>query len=64
VIGTQIVEKMKSDGGNKYSGGRIYAPDTEKWYKGKLELMSNGKLKVAGCVLGGAICRSQSWTRQ
>ena len=64
VIGTQIVENMSADGDNTYSGGRIYAPDTEKWYKGNLELLSNGQLKVAGCVLGGIICRSQNWTRQ
>lgn len=63
VIGTQIVQDMAPDGGDKYSGGRIYAPDTEKWYNGKLELLPDGQLKVAGCVLGGLICRSQNWAR-
>jgi len=64
VIGTQIVQNMTPEGNNKYAGGRIYAPDTEKWYNGKLELLSNSQLKVAGCVLGGLVCRSQTWTRQ
>ncbi|WP_420587468.1 DUF2147 domain-containing protein [Ruegeria sp.] len=63
-VGTQIIKDMVSDGENEFSGGKIYAPDTERWYNGNLELKSNGQLKVAGCVLGGIICRSQNWTKQ
>lgn len=61
-VGTQIITEMTASGDGKYTGGKIYAPDTEKTYNGKLTL--NGSvLKVSGCVFGGVICRSQNWTR-
>ena len=53
---------MKPDGANRWSGGRIWAPDEDTTYDSKLELKGN-VLKVSGCVLGGAICRGQNWRR-
>lgn len=43
--------------------GMVWAPDTEKTYKAKLEFKSMN-LEVSGCVVGGLICRSQLWTRE
>lgn len=63
IIGTEIIEGMKQKSGTKYSGGRIYAPDTEKWYKSKIKVKDDNTLKVSGCVAGGIICRGQVWTR-
>ena len=60
--GRQIIADMSPNGGGKYSGGTIWAPDTDKTYKSKMVLSGNN-LTVKGCVLGGAICRGQSWTR-
>lgn len=62
VVGRSIIKNMKSDGGGKYSGGTIWAPDKDKTYASKMQLSGN-KLKVSGCVAGGLICRSQTWTR-
>lgn len=62
VVGRSIIKNMKIDGGGKYSGGTIWAPDKDKTYASKMQLSGN-KLKVSGCVAGGIICRSQSWTR-
>ncbi len=62
IVGRKIINGMKANGGGKYSGGTIWAPDTDKTYKSKMALSGN-KLKVSGCVAGGIICRSQSWTR-
>jgi len=55
---------MKKKSETSYKRGKIYAPDTKKWYKSKMTLQADDKLKVSGCVLGGVICRSQVWTRQ
>jgi len=62
IVGRKIINGMKSNGGGKYSGGTIWAPDVDKTYKSKMTLSGN-KLKVSGCVGGGLICRSQTWTR-
>ena len=64
IIGSEIIEKMQKKSDTKYAGGRIYAPDTEKWYKSKIKVKDQDTLKVSGCVAGGIICRGQIWTRQ
>ena len=61
-IGATIIKDMEDKGNGKYSGGQIWAPDEDKWYKAKMKLNSNGTLTVSGCVLGGVICRDQEWT--
>lgn len=63
-VGLEIIKGMKKKSDTSYSKGKIYAPDTKKWYKSKMKLDGDDKLKVSGCVLGGLICRSQTWTRQ
>ena len=61
-LGKSIIKNMDAKGSGKYAGGTIWAPDKDKTYKSKMELKGN-KLSVAGCVAGGLICRSQTWTR-
>jgi len=63
-VGLEIIKGMRKKSDTAYTKGKIYAPDTKKWYKSKMSLKSDDKLKVSGCVLGGVICRSQTWTRQ
>ncbi|WP_319530309.1 DUF2147 domain-containing protein [uncultured Cohaesibacter sp.] len=61
-LGKSIIKNMNADGSGKYSGGTIWAPDKDKTYSSKMKLSGN-KLSVSGCVAGGLICRSQTWTR-
>lgn len=42
--------------------GMAWAADRDKTYASTMTL-SGDTLAVAGCVLGGLICRSQAWTR-
>lgn len=59
-VGKRMIWNMNADGGGKYSGGKIWAPDRDKTYNSRMTLNGNS-LKVEGCVLG--ICRGQTWTR-
>jgi uncharacterized protein (DUF2147 family) len=60
-IGRQIVWDMVAEGAGAYGGGKIWSPDRDKTYSGKMQLTGNG-LAVSGCVLG--ICRDGgTWTR-
>ena len=59
----ELIENMVANGSDSYAG-RVYAPDNEKWYIGKINVISDDKLKVSGCVAGGLLCRSSEWTRQ
>ncbi|WP_299140297.1 DUF2147 domain-containing protein [uncultured Tateyamaria sp.] len=59
-VGKPIIWDMKAKGNGSYSGGKIWAPDTDKTYRSKMSLSGNA-LKVSGCV--GPICRGQTWQR-
>ncbi|MHA6263876.1 DUF2147 domain-containing protein [Arenibacterium sp. CAU 1754] len=61
-LGKKLIWNMGADGNGSYSGGKIWAPDTDKTYTSKMALKGN-KLVVKGCVAGGMICRGQDWTR-
>ena len=58
--GKMIIKEMIAKGGGKYSGGTIWAPDTNKTYKSKMNL-NGDNLVVKGCV--AFICRGQDWSR-
>lgn len=55
------IGKMSAAGASSYSG-TITDPGNDKTYKGKASL-SGSKLNLSGCVLGGLICRSQTWSK-
>ncbi len=61
-LNKRIIWGMNAKGDNKWSGGKIWAPDQDKTYSSKMQL--NGtELKVSGCV-AAVLCRSQVWTKQ
>ena len=60
-IGKQIVIDMVAQGGGSYSG-KVLRPADNKIYNGKADVSGNN-MKLAGCVAGGLICKSQSWTK-
>ncbi|AZO31377.1 MULTISPECIES: DUF2147 domain-containing protein [unclassified Mesorhizobium] len=55
----KTIGSFKAAGDNKYTG-TITDPETDKTYSGKATL-SGASLKMSGCVLGGLICKSQTW---
>lgn len=60
-IGKQIVTGMTPAGDGKYTG-KVLRPADNKIYNGKAQV-SGGSMKLSGCVAGGLICKSQTWTR-
>ena len=60
-IGQQVFFDMKPHGENVWTGS-AFNPDDGRTYSGKMTL-SGDRLTTAGCVLGGLICKSVSWTR-
>lgn len=60
-IGRQIVRDMVAEGEGAYGGGKVWSPDRDKTYGGKMELTGSG-LAVSGCVPG--LCRDGgTWTQ-
>jgi uncharacterized protein (DUF2147 family) len=60
-VGRRIVWDMEPRGGGKYAGGKIWSPDRDQTYNGRLTLTDRG-LAVEGCVL--VVCRDGgTWAR-
>lgn len=63
MIGVQIVLAMKPSGtANKWTG-QVYNAEDGKTYSGSLTLQNANTIKLEGCILGGLVCKSSSWTR-
>ena len=60
-LGRQLVRSMVPKGGGRYEG-EVWRPSNNKIYFGKIQLNGN-ELTLSGCIVGGLICSSQSWTR-
>jgi uncharacterized protein (DUF2147 family) len=62
LVGLTIVLGMKPSGADKWSG-QVYSPEDGKTYSGNLTMQGANALRLEGCVLGGLICKGQTWTR-
>jgi uncharacterized protein (DUF2147 family) len=55
----KTIGSLKAAGDKKYVGS-ITDPATDKTYSGKATI-SGATMKMSGCVLGGLICKNQTW---
>lgn len=62
LLGTQTVMGMKPSGDNRWKG-KVYNAEDGKTYTGVMTLVGGNGLKLEGCVLGGLICKGETWTR-
>lgn len=61
VVGVRMIWGMKKSG-SKYAG-KLYNPNDGKTYTGKIVVLSASSIKLSGCVFGGLICKSQTWSK-
>jgi uncharacterized protein (DUF2147 family) len=61
VVGLQAVT-LKSTGSGSYTGS-LYDTESGKTYAGKAKF-SEASVQLSGCVLGGLLCKSQTWRRE
>ena len=62
LIGMDLFEDFKRDGPNTFRG-RVFAPDINRRFSGKLTVQDANTIRVRGCLTRNAGCRSQTWTR-
>lgn len=63
LLGVQVIQSMKpTKKGNQWKG-KVYNAEDGKTYTGFIELADTNKLKLEGCVMGGLICKGETWTR-
>ncbi len=63
LLGVQIVLGMKPSGTPDQWSGDVYNAQDGKTYSGSFTMTGPNSAELKGCVLGGLICKSQSWTR-
>jgi uncharacterized protein (DUF2147 family) len=59
-VGQRVFYDMKQDGGGWT--GKAFNPDDGKTYTGKASV-SGSTMTTQGCMLGGLVCKSVTWTR-
>lgn len=62
VVGLQLVSNMKPVGPNEWSGS-IYNYEDGQTYSGKVKVVNANAIEIGGCVMGGMICQSKTWTK-
>jgi uncharacterized protein (DUF2147 family) len=63
ILGLVVLRNMKYEGGNKYSGGKIYNPEDGKEYSCNMELVNPKQLNLRGYIGISLFGKSQTWTR-
>jgi uncharacterized protein (DUF2147 family) len=60
-LGRQLVIDMVPQGGGRYAG-QVWRPSNGKIYIGRISI-SGDSMSLKGCVAGGLLCSSQTWSR-
>ncbi len=63
IIGLQIVHDFRYAGDDLWKDGRVYDPKNGKTYRGKMTLVSPGRLDLRGFIGISLIGRTTTWTR-
>lgn len=62
LIGIALLQDYRVTGPGRWQG-RVYVPDMGKTYYSTIRQLDPNSLKISGCILGGWICKSQTWQR-
>lgn len=63
LLGIVLLRDFKHDGGNVWTGGKIYDPKNGKTYSCKMTLANRNQLDVRGYVGTPLLGRTTTWTR-
>ena len=62
LIGTRLLTDLQQRADGRWQG-KLFIPDKNMRVTAKIQLVSASQLKVSGCAIGQALCRSALWTR-
>ncbi len=62
LVGVRMIDNIRPVQGGGFQGA-LYNFRDGKTYTGKMNLKSPSAMELSGCVMGGLICRSQTWTK-
>lgn len=62
LIGTALLREYRPSGRRKWSG-QIYVPDMGRTFGSTITLVDSNTIDVKGCLIGGFLCKTQTWRR-
>ncbi len=62
LLGIPIVLSMKPEGADQWKG-QVYNAEDGNTYSGSFAMTGANSAELKGCIMGGLICKAQSWTR-
>jgi uncharacterized protein (DUF2147 family) len=62
LIGTALLREYRPSGRRKWSG-QIYVPDMGRTFGSTITLVDSNTIDVKGCLIGGLLCKTQTWRR-
>jgi uncharacterized protein (DUF2147 family) len=62
LVGTRIFRDFRPTGEARWKG-KVYVPDIGQTFSGTLAFTDPNTMVGKGCVLFGAVCKSQTWSR-
>jgi uncharacterized protein (DUF2147 family) len=62
LIGTALLREYRPNGRNRWSG-QIFVPDMGRTFGSTLTLVDADTIDVKGCLIGGFLCKTQTWRR-
>ena len=61
LVGVQMISNIRPSGAG--FEGSLYNYKDGRTYSGRMNFSGGNAMQLSGCVLGGLICRTQTWTR-
>lgn len=62
LIGAELFRQLRPEAADSWTG-RMFVPDLRRTVPGTLRVRSPDAVEASGCMMGGLVCRSQTWTR-
>jgi uncharacterized protein (DUF2147 family) len=63
LVGMQLLKSYRPTPKGEWEG-KVFVPDLKRTFYSRLYRLSDDKIRISGCILGGLICKYQTWTRQ
>ena len=62
LIGMSLFQNFYRTGPNEFRG-RVFVPDINRTFSGRLTMPNDSTIEVRGCLRGNVGCRTDRWTR-
>lgn len=62
LVGTQLLTELQEDKNGVWRG-KLFIPDKNMHVTAKIERVTDQQLKVSGCAVGRALCKSTLWAK-